>query len=109
GLDLLKNFLYQAAGCRPNWTSTSIIEEQEGLVRRSVGVSCVLPALSGGVDSSAAALLVPRAVGDRLTCVFVDTGLLRDGEAEQVEETFRRDFEVNLVHVKARARDLERL
>src|SRR4030095_17016008 len=92
GLDLLKNFLYQAAGCRPKWTSTSIIEEQEALVRARVGDARVLAALSGGVDSSVAALLVPRAVGDRLTCVFVDTGLLRDGEAEQVEETFRRDF-----------------
>ncbi len=109
GLDLLKNFLYQAAGCRPNWTSTSIIEEQEALVRDRVGDDRVLAALSGGVDSSVAALLVHRAVGDRLTCVFVDTGLLRHGEAEQVEETFRRDFQVNLVHVKAADRFLERL
>src|SRR5438034_1547104 len=109
GLDLLKNFLYQAAGCRPNWTSVSIIEEQEALVRERVGDAGVLAALSGGVDSSVAALLVHRAVGDRLTCVFVDTGLLRDGEAEQVEETFRRDFQVNLVHVKAADRFLERL
>jgi GMP synthase (glutamine-hydrolysing) len=109
GLDLLRNFLYQAAGCRPNWTSTSIIEEQEALVRAKVGDAGVLAALSGGVDSSVAALLVHRAIGDRLTCVFVDTGLLRDGEAEQVEETFRRDFEVNLVHVKAADRFLERL
>ncbi|HEY2958073.1 MAG TPA: glutamine-hydrolyzing GMP synthase [Actinomycetota bacterium] len=109
GLDLLKNFLYAAAGCRPNWTSVSIIEEQEALVRERVGDGRVLAALSGGVDSSVAALLVHRAVGDRLTCVFVDTGLLRDGEAEQVEETFRRDFQVNLVHVKAADRFLERL
>ncbi|HEV8374314.1 MAG TPA: glutamine-hydrolyzing GMP synthase, partial [Actinomycetota bacterium] len=109
GLDLFKNFLYQAAGCRPNWTSVSIIEEQEAAGRAAVGESRVLCALSGGVDSSVAALLVHRAVGDRLTCVFVDTGLLRHGEAEQVEETFRRDFKVNLVHVKAADRFLERL
>jgi GMP synthase (glutamine-hydrolysing) len=109
GLDLLKNFLYEAAGCRPNWTSVSIIEEQEAAVRARVGDAAVLCALSGGVDSSVAALLVHRAVGDRLTCVFVDTGLLRHGEAEQVEETFRRDFNVNLVHVKAADRFLERL
>jgi GMP synthase (glutamine-hydrolysing) len=109
GLDLLKNFLYEAAGCRPNWTSVSIIEEQEAAVRTQVGDARVLCALSGGVDSSVAALLVHRAVGDRLTCVFVDTGLLRHGEAEQVEETFRRDFKVNLVHVKAADRFLERL
>jgi GMP synthase (glutamine-hydrolysing) len=109
GLDLLKNFLYDAAGCRPNWTSMSIIEEQEAAVRAQVGDADVLCALSGGVDSSVAALLVHRAVGDRLTCVFVDTGLLRHGEAEQVEETFRRDFKVNLVHVKAADRFLDRL
>jgi len=109
GLDLLKNFLYDAAGCRPNWTSVSIIEEQEAAVRAQVGDAQVLCALSGGVDSSVAALLVHRAVGDRLTCVFVDTGLLRHGEAEQVEETFRRDFSVNLVHVKAADRFLDRL
>jgi len=109
GLDLLKNFLYDAAGCRPNWTSMSIIEEQEAAIRAQVGDAGVLCALSGGVDSSVAALLVHRAVGDRLTCVFVDTGLLRHGEAEQVEETFRRDFKVNLVHVKAADRFLDRL
>ncbi|HEX8861675.1 MAG TPA: glutamine-hydrolyzing GMP synthase [Actinomycetes bacterium] len=109
GLDLLKNFLYEAAGLRPTWTSVSIIEEQVAAIRAQVGDQRVLCALSGGVDSSVAALLVHRAVGDRLTCVFVDTGLLRHGEAEQVEETFRRDFEVNLVHVKAADRFLERL
>jgi GMP synthase (glutamine-hydrolysing) len=110
GMDLFKNFLYDAAGCRPNWTSVSIIEEQEAAVRAQMGGEAgVLCALSGGVDSSVAALLVHRAVGDRLTCVFVDTGLLRHGEAEQVEETFRRDFKVNLVHVKAADRFLERL
>jgi GMP synthase (glutamine-hydrolysing) len=109
GLDLLKNFLYGAAGLRPTWTSVSIIEEQVAAIRAQVGDQRVLCALSGGVDSSVAALLVHRAVGDRLTCVFVDTGLLRHGEAEQVEETFRRDFEVNLVHVKAADRFLERL
>jgi GMP synthase (glutamine-hydrolysing) len=110
GLDLFKNFLYEAAGCRPNWTSVSIIEEQEAAIRAQVGEGAeVLCALSGGVDSSVAALLVHRAIGSRLTCVFVDTGLLRHGEAEQVEETFRRDFKVNLVHVKAADRFLERL
>ncbi len=83
GLDLLKNFLYDAAGCRPNWTSVSIIEEQEAAVRAQVGDGRVLAALSGGVDSSVASLLVHRAVGERLTCVFVDTGMLRHGEAEQ--------------------------
>ena len=109
GLDLLKNFLYRGAGCRPDWTSVSIIEEMETAIRAQVGEEEVLCALSGGVDSSVAALLVHRAVGDRLTCVFVDTGMLRAGEAEQVEETFRRDFKVNLVHVKAADRFLAKL
>jgi GMP synthase (glutamine-hydrolysing) len=109
GLDLIKNFLYEAAGLRPTWTSVSIIEEQEAAICARVGGERALCALSGGVDSSVAALLVHRAIGDRLTCVFVDTGLLRHGEAEQVGETFRRDFKVNLVHVKAADRFLERL
>ena len=109
GVDLLKNFLYEGAGLRPSWTSVGIIEEQEAAIRAQVGDRRVLCALSGGVDSSVAALLVHRAIGDRLTCVFVDTGLLRHGEAEQVAETFRRDFKVNLVHVKAADRFLERL
>jgi len=109
GLDLLKNFLYRAADCRPDWTSVSIIDEMQARVRETVGDRQVLCALSGGVDSSVAALLVHRAIGDQLTCVFVDTGLLRAGEAEQVEETFRRDFQVNLVHVKAADRFLGRL
>src|SRR6266536_3839523 len=81
GLDLLKNFLYEGAGLRPTWTSVSIIEEQEAAIRAQVGGERALCALSGGVDSSVAALLVHRAIGDRLTCVFVDTGLLRHGEA----------------------------
>ncbi len=81
----------------------------EDPVRAQIGDERALCALSGGVDSSVAALLVHRAIGDRLTCVFVDTGLLRHGEAEQVEETFRRDFNVNLVHVKAGDRFLDRL
>ncbi len=109
GLDLLRNFLYDAADCRPNWTSVSIISEQEAAVAAQVGDAAVLAALSGGVDSAVAALLVHRAVGDRLTCVLVDTGLLRAGEAAQVEETFRRDFKVNLVHVKAADRFLAKL
>jgi len=101
GADLLERFLYDICGIPPNWTHVSIIEEQVAAVRRQVGGERVLCALSGGVDSAVAAALVHKAVGDQLTCVFVDTGLMRAGEASQVEETFRRQFHVDLVHVKA--------
>jgi GMP synthase (glutamine-hydrolysing) len=101
GQEILKAFLYEVAGCRPTWTNVSIIEEAVEEIRAQVGSERVICGLSGGVDSSVAAALVHKAVGDQLTCVFVDTGLLRLNEAEQVEETFRRDFQVDLVHVKA--------
>jgi GMP synthase (glutamine-hydrolysing) len=101
GQEVLKAFLFDVAGCRPTWTHVSIIEEAVGEVRAQVGSERVICGLSGGVDSAVAAALVHKAVGDQLTCVFVDTGLLRLGEAEQVEETFRRQFHVDLVHVKA--------
>ena len=101
GQDMLKSFLFDVAGCRPTWTNVSIIEEAVAEIREQVGSARVLCGLSGGVDSAVAAALVHKAVGDQLTCVFVDTGLSRKGEAEQVEETFRRQFEIDLVHVKA--------
>ncbi len=101
GQDMLKAFLFDVAECRPTWTNVSIIEEAVAEIRAQVGTSRVLCGLSGGVDSAVAAALVHKAIGDQLTCVFVDTGLSRKGEAEQVEETFRRQFEVDLVHVKA--------
>jgi GMP synthase (glutamine-hydrolysing) len=101
GQDVLKAFLYDVAGCRPTWTNVSIIEEAVAEIQAQVGKERVICGLSGGVDSAVAAALVHKAVGDQLTCVFVDTGLLRQGEAEQVEETFLRQFHVDLVHVKA--------
>ncbi|HTZ10639.1 MAG TPA: glutamine-hydrolyzing GMP synthase [Acidimicrobiales bacterium] len=101
GQELLERFLFDVCGARPLWTHTNIIESSLQAVRAQVGGSRVLCALSGGVDSAVAAALVHRAVGDQLTCVFVDTGLMRAGEAEQVEETFRRQFHMDLVHVKA--------
>jgi GMP synthase (glutamine-hydrolysing) len=101
GRDLLERFLYDVCGCPPSWTHTSIIESQVDKIRAQVGSARVLCALSGGVDSAVAAALVHKAIGDQLTCVFVDTGLMRSGEGEQVEDTFRRQFHVNLVHAKA--------
>ena len=109
GLEILKNFLYRGGDLAPSWTMTSIIESAIDDVRAAVGDGRVVCALSGGVDSSVAAALVHRAVGDALTCVFVDHGLLRSGEAEQVEDAFRRHLHVDLVHVKAADRFLEKL
>ena len=106
GQDMLKAFLFQVAGCRPSWTHVSIIDDAVAAIRAQVGTERVICGLSGGVDSAVAAALVHKAIGDQLTCVFVDTGLLRRGEADQVEATFRRDFNVDLVHVKAADRFL---
>ena len=101
GADLLERFLHDVCGIGAGWTHVSIIESQVAAVRAQVGGDRVLCALSGGVDSAVAAALVHKAIGDQLTCVFVDTGLMRAGEGEQVEDTFRRQFHVDLVHVKA--------
>jgi GMP synthase (glutamine-hydrolysing) len=109
GQDLLKRFLFDVCECRPSWTHTSVIESQVEAVRAQVQGGRVLCALSGGVDSAVAAALVHKAIGSQLTCVFVDTGLMRANEAVQVEETFRRQFEVDLVHVKAADRFFEAL
>jgi len=109
GQEILKHFLYDVCGCRPSWTMVSIIEQSVESIRAQVGDEKVICGLSGGVDSAVAAALVHKAIGDQLTCVFVDTGLLRMNEAEQVEETFRRQFQIDLVHVKAADRFVENL
>ncbi len=109
GKEILERFLFDVCGCRPTWTMASVIEEQVDAIREQVGSNGVACALSGGVDSSVAAALVHKAIGDQLTCVFVDTGLLRKDEAEQVEETFRRQFRVDLVHVEGAERFVGRL
>jgi len=88
GQAMLKHFLYDIAGCRPSWTEANIIDDQVAAIRAQAGGKQVICALSGGVDSAVAAALVQRAIGDQLTCVFVDHGLLRAGEAEQVERDF---------------------
>jgi GMP synthase (glutamine-hydrolysing) len=101
GQELLRRFLFEVCECRPSWTHASVIESQVEAVRAQVGAGHVLCALSGGVDSAVAAALVHKAVGDQLTAVFVDTGLMRSGEGEQVEATFLKQFALDLVHVKA--------
>jgi GMP synthase (glutamine-hydrolysing) len=109
GQEVLKNFLYGVAGVAPTWTPTTVIEEQVERIRAQVGRERVLCGLSGGVDSAVAALLVHKAIGEQLTCVFVDHGLLRKDEAAQVVETFDGHFRVPLVHVQAQERFLARL
>ena len=109
GQAMLENFLYRVAGASPGWTATAVIEEQVERIRAQVGSQRVLCGLSGGVDSAVAALLVHRAVGDQLTCVFVDHGLLRKDEGTQVVKTFGEHFHVPLVHVDAAERFLARL
>jgi GMP synthase (glutamine-hydrolysing) len=109
GMDVLKRFLYDACELLPEWTPTNVIERAVERIRLQVGDARAICALSGGVDSAVAALLVHKAIGKNLTCVFVDTGLMRAGEGEQVEETFGRHFQVPLVHVNKSDIFLERL
>ncbi|MEE6280716.1 glutamine-hydrolyzing GMP synthase [Georgenia sp. MJ170] len=109
GQSSLERFLYDGAGLAPTWTAGSVVAEQVALIREQVGDAKVICGLSGGVDSSVAAALVQRAVGDQLTCVFVDHGLLRAGEAEQVEKDFVAATGVNLKVVDASAQFLDAL
>jgi GMP synthase (glutamine-hydrolysing) len=109
GTEILKRFLFDVCRVSPNWTHHSIIEQSVDAIRRQVGVEKVICGLSGGVDSAVAAALVHHAVGDQLTCVFIDHGLLRESEAEQVVEKFQRAFQINLIHVKAQDRFLAAL
>ncbi|WP_433828399.1 glutamine-hydrolyzing GMP synthase [Actinoplanes sp. CA-015351] len=101
GQEMLKRFLYDIAGLEPTWTPGNIIEDQVALIREQVGDKQVICGLSGGVDSAVAAALVQKAIGDQLTCVFVDHGLLRAGEAEQVEKDYVASTGVRLVVVNA--------
>lgn len=106
GQRILEHFLFDIAGCEPTWTMSNVIEDQVAAIREQVGDGLVICGLSGGVDSAVAAALVQLAVGDQLTCVFVDHGLLRKGEAEQVERDFVAATGVKLVVVDAKERFL---
>ena len=109
GKDILRNFLYKICGCSGNWTSGSFIAENVERIKKQVGVGRVICALSGGVDSSVTAALIHRAVGDQLTCIFVNNGLLRRNEAERTLNTFRRNLKMNIVYIDATDRFLGRL
>jgi GMP synthase (glutamine-hydrolysing) len=109
GQQILTRFLTEVCGCPCNWSAASIVEDQIARIRAQVGDAAVICGLSGGVDSSVAALLVHRAIGDQLTCVFVDHGLMRKGEGEQVIAAFRDHFKVPLVAVDAEERFLAKL
>jgi GMP synthase (glutamine-hydrolysing) len=109
GDEILSNFAFRICGCQPTWTAGSFIDEAIDRIRAQAGAAHVICGLSGGVDSSVAAALVHRAIGDQLTCIFVDNGVLRKGEREAVERAFRRHLGAHLVVVDARARFLQRL
>ena len=109
GRDLLQNFLFRVCGCAPDWTMGSFIEQTCQEIREKVGAERVILGLSGGVDSSVAAMLLHQAIGDQLTCIFVNNGLLRENEAEAVQKLFGDNFHIKLKYVDASARFLDKL
>lgn len=109
GTDILRNFVYNICGCTGKWKMNSFVDETVKALKEKIGDKKALCALSGGVDSSVAAALVNKAIGKNLTCIFVDHGLLRKNEAEEVEEVFTKNFDVNFIKVDARERFLGKL
>ena len=109
GTRLIRNFVHSACDCLPGWTSAGVIEAVVEAIRKQVGDARAVCGLSGGVDSSVAAALVHKAIGDQLTCIFVDHGMMRQGEAEKVVDTFQRHMAIDLIHLKAQDRFLAKL
>ncbi|CAM3629436.1 glutamine-hydrolyzing GMP synthase [Marinicrinis lubricantis] len=109
GNDMIRNFLFEVCGCEGQWSMESFIEDTIRDIREQVGDRKVLCALSGGVDSSVVAILIHKAIGDQLTCMFIDHGLLRKGEAEGVMDTFAGKFDMNVIKIDARERFMSKL
>jgi GMP synthase (glutamine-hydrolysing) len=109
GLALIRNFVYHICGCEPTWTTEAFVEESIREIRARIGDKKVLLALSGGVDSSTLAFLLHRAIGDQLTCMFIDQGFMRKREPERLVKLFREEFHIPVEYVMARSRFLERL
>jgi len=109
GMAVLRTFLHDLAGCRPDWKMANVIDEQVAKIRAQVGDQRAICALSGGVDSSVAAALVHQAIGHQLTCIYVDTGLMRKNESAQIVETYGRNMNLELIHVDAGDRYFEAL
>ena len=108
-MTMIRNFLYGVCGCTGTWHMSSFVDNMVAHLREKIGDKKVLCALSGGVDSSVAAVLVHKAVGKQLTCIFVDHGLLRKNEGDEVEEVFRNQYDINLIRVNAEDRFLAKL
>ncbi len=109
GTNIIKNFLYNICGCTGSWKMSSFVEQSVASLKEKIGDKKALCALSGGVDSSVAAVLLHKAIGKNLTCIFVDHGLLRKNEGDEVEDIFRNQFDINLIRVNAKDRFLEKL
>jgi len=109
GKNIIRNFLFKVCGVKGDWNMADFINEEVQKIKEQVGSAKVISGLSGGVDSAVASALVHKAIGDQLTCIFVDHGLLRKGEAEQVRRTFAEEFNIPLVYVDARTRFLSKL